>query len=460
MSFAMFLCCLALMSNHAFALYSKSDAVIQIAGSSDFDKKVLKHSGISIVEFYAPWCGHCKNLSPEYKKAAAALKGVARVVAVDATQKPNEPLAGKYGVQGFPTLKIFSQGKATDYQGQRTAQAIVQAVMGKQRSLVNKRMGGSKGSKSKKKKKRKTEQAGGSGGNGYARTGGGSGEFAGAHVYQLDENNFSNTVLSSQDQWLVAFYAPWCGHCKRLSPEWNEAAEQLARQNPHIKLGAVDATASQSLGQEFGVRGYPTIKFFKAGKRKKPQDYQGPREASGIVQYAVDKFVASGFKMEIPQLLSSSQFKESCDRLCIVAVLPALYDGGKKARDGYLKMLQNVAAKNAGPFTFLWLGGGEQPLIEKELSLTFGFPAIVSLSLKRKAYSVMTTAFDESKISHYLQQITAGRGRGIKSHRIEDTAELVKNVKTVTKWDGEDAPAPEPIEEEFSLEDIMGDDEL
>jgi len=74
----------------------------------------LKENKVTMVEFFAPWCGHCKNLAPEYKKLAKALNGIIKIGAVDADQEANKPLAGKYGVQGFPTLKIFVNGKPKD----------------------------------------------------------------------------------------------------------------------------------------------------------------------------------------------------------------------------------------------------------------------------------------------------------------------------------------------------------
>ena len=92
-------------------------------------------------------------------------------------------------------------------------------------------------------------------------------------------------VLGTEELVLVEFFAPWCGHCKSLKPEWEESSTLL---KDTAKLCAVDATADEGLAGEFGVKGYPTIKVWPAGKktRGKLQDYQGPREAAGIVEYA------------------------------------------------------------------------------------------------------------------------------------------------------------------------------
>ncbi|KAF8711247.1 hypothetical protein HU200_029265 [Digitaria exilis] len=95
-----------------------------------FDEAVAKHP-FMVVEFYAPWCGHCKALAPEYEKAAQALsKHDPPIVLakVDANEDKNRPLASKYEVQGFPTLKIFrNQGKnIQEYKGPREAEGIIE----------------------------------------------------------------------------------------------------------------------------------------------------------------------------------------------------------------------------------------------------------------------------------------------------------------------------------------------
>ena len=64
-------------------------------------------------------CGHCKSLAPAYEKVAESLHGIVNVVAVDCDAETNKPTCGQYGVQGFPTLKLFPPGKPPkDYQGE------------------------------------------------------------------------------------------------------------------------------------------------------------------------------------------------------------------------------------------------------------------------------------------------------------------------------------------------------
>ncbi|CAL8464780.1 g4315 [Coccomyxa elongata] len=106
------------------------EIVIALNGEDEFNKAV-KDSEFLLAEFYAPWCGHCKSLAPEYEKAAKTLKenGSKIVLAkIDATLDDNKVLSTKYGVQGFPTLKIFRNGnldKPGDYGGPRDASGIV-----------------------------------------------------------------------------------------------------------------------------------------------------------------------------------------------------------------------------------------------------------------------------------------------------------------------------------------------
>lgn len=120
-------------------------------------------------------------------------------------------------------------------------------------------------------------------------------------VIVLTDSNFDEIVLGSKDIWLVEFYAPWCGHCKKLEPEWNEAATKLKGQ---VKVGKVDATVEKNLAQRFGISGFPTIKVFHYGSKSdsKAEEYQGPREAGGIVSYALDLVEKTDIEPELTEI--------------------------------------------------------------------------------------------------------------------------------------------------------------
>lgn len=133
----------AALALHAQAesMYGKGSSVLQINGM-DYDRVIAKSNYTSIVEFYAPWCGHCKNLKPAYETAAKSLAGIAKVAAVNCDDEMNKPFCGKMGVQGFPTLKLVRPGKkpgkptVEDYQGPRSAKGIVEAVKDKVPNMV------------------------------------------------------------------------------------------------------------------------------------------------------------------------------------------------------------------------------------------------------------------------------------------------------------------------------------
>jgi len=75
-----------------------------------------------------------------------------------------------------------------------------------------------------------------------------------------------------------------CGHCKRLKPEFDKAGDLLKGNDPPISLAKVDCTeAGKDTCNQFSVTGYPTLKIFRNGEVS--QDYNGPREAAGIVKY-------------------------------------------------------------------------------------------------------------------------------------------------------------------------------
>ncbi|CAI4052195.1 hypothetical protein SKDZ_15G4240 [Saccharomyces kudriavzevii ZP591] len=90
--------------------YDSDPQVIELTPKS-FDKAIHNTNYTSLVEFYAPWCGHCKQLSNTFRKAAKKLDGVVQVAAVNCDLSKNKALCAKYGVEGFPTLMVFRPPK-------------------------------------------------------------------------------------------------------------------------------------------------------------------------------------------------------------------------------------------------------------------------------------------------------------------------------------------------------------
>jgi len=89
----------------------------------------LANNKITLIEFYAPWCGHCKNLAPEMKKLGDDLKGMVNIGVVDADSSENKALQTRFNIQGFPTIKIFVNGMPSDYQGGRSTQAMKDKIL-------------------------------------------------------------------------------------------------------------------------------------------------------------------------------------------------------------------------------------------------------------------------------------------------------------------------------------------
>lgn len=425
-------CCLLLSAQ---GLYSSTDDVIELT-PSNFNREVLQSDALWLIEFYAPWCGHCKSLAPEWKKAATALKGVVKVGAVDADQ--HKSLGGQYGIRGFPTIKVFGANKNSpeEYQGGRSSQAIVDGALNALKSLVKDRLSGKSGGYSK--------QSGG----------GGAGGGGGQDVVELTDDNFDKLVLGSDDVWMVEFFAPWCGHCKNLEPEWAAAASTVKDQTKgRVKLGAVDATVHQVLASRYGIRGFPTIKIFRKGED--PEDYQGGRSRGDIVNTALDLFSDNAPPPELVEIINEAALTKTCEdsQLCVIAVLPHILDTGASGRNSYLDVMMKMADKyKKKMWGWLWTEAGAQMDLEASLGIGgFGYPAMAAINTRKMKFALLRGSFSDTGIHDFLRELSVGRG---------STATLgggnLPKIQSVEPWDGKDGQLPE--EEEYDLSDVDLDD--
>lgn len=116
-----------------------------------------------------------------------------------------------------------------------------------------------------------------------------------------------------------------------------------------MKLGALDATVHPSKASQYGIQGYPTIKYFAGGKKDADSvaDYDGGRTAKGIIDWAMEKVAESVPAPDIVQVVDEDSFKDACDQkpLCIVSVLPHILDCQSKCRNDYLEVLRLMGEK-------------------------------------------------------------------------------------------------------------------
>ncbi|KAJ3432711.1 protein disulfide-isomerase c17h9.14c-related [Anaeramoeba flamelloides] len=223
--------------------------------SENFEE--LTEEGPWLIKFFAPWCGHCKRMAPAFEEAAKKLDGEVKVGGVDCTE--NKDICSKFGVRGYPTIKFFYDGKEfTKYSGDRSVDNFVEFSNEKAKEAQEQ-------PKEEEKEEVKEEE-----------------EEEKEYVKELLSENFEE--LTEEGPWLIKFFAPWCGHCKRMAPAFEEAAKKL---DGKVKVGGVDCTENKDICSKFGVRGYPTIKFFYDGKEF--TKYSGDRSVDNFVEFSNEK---------------------------------------------------------------------------------------------------------------------------------------------------------------------------
>ena len=97
--------------------------------------------------------------------------------------------------------------------------------------------------------------------------------------------NYRELVLDNNKDVLVEFYAPWCPHCKTLTPIYDQLAGIYINHSDKITIAKVDATANDVPDD---IQGFPTIKLFKSGQKSEPIEYSGPRTVEDLTKFICD----------------------------------------------------------------------------------------------------------------------------------------------------------------------------
>lgn len=171
-------------------------------------------------------------------------------------------------------------------------------------------------------------------------------------VIKLDADGFQS-FIEANPLVLVEFFAPWCGHCKNLGPEYVKAAAELKEKN--IPLVQVDCDDNKEFCMNMQIPGYPTIKVFKNSDIQNAKDYQGARSADAIVNFMV--------KQSLPVVINAES-KADLDAIIKESRQPVIIDSGVK---GLNKTFHDVANILSDSVTFVQVN--DKSIKNKALSL-------------------------------------------------------------------------------------------
>ncbi|XP_053900334.1 protein disulfide-isomerase A5 isoform X1 [Malaclemys terrapin pileata] len=244
--------------------------VVHVDSEKEFRRLLKKEDRPLLMMFYAPWCGVCKRMMPSYQQAATELKGTYVLAGMNVHSAEFEKIKEEYNVRGYPTICYFEKGKFLfHYENYgATAKDIAEWLQNPQPPQPQ-----------------------------APETPWADEENA---VYHLMDEDFDK-FIKEHSSVLVMFHAPWCGHCKKMKPEYEMAAEMLHGASDHQHgtghtgmeemviaaqtlnasetkvlsqstspgvLAAVDATVNKAVAERFHISGFPTLKYFQDGEEK------------------------------------------------------------------------------------------------------------------------------------------------------------------------------------------------
>ncbi|KAJ1769345.1 hypothetical protein IW140_004582 [Coemansia sp. RSA 1813] len=214
-------------------------------------KKIVDGSKDVLVKFYAPWCGHCKNMAADYELLAQGYEHADDIVIAEVDADKHRDLGTKFGVQGFPTLKFFAKGadveKPEEYKSGRDLDSLSSFVREKTNvaSRIKKPI---------------------------------------SYVTEFNYEKFKSVAHDESKFALVEFFAPWCGHCKNLAPIYAKLAE-VFQNDDSVVIANYDASDDKEIKKEITIPGFPTIIAFPAGKDAEKIEYEGDRSLEDLVAF-------------------------------------------------------------------------------------------------------------------------------------------------------------------------------
>ncbi|KAH8827187.1 thioredoxin-like protein [Flagelloscypha sp. PMI_526] len=223
----------------------------------------INQKGLWFVEHFSPWCGHCKAFAPDWEKlygmvdadvGSEVAKGREEVRLRQVDCAVNGDLCNKNGIAGYPTLIMYRDGAEVEqFKGARD--------MEKLKSFITKHQKVTEAPHISEEAPRRNVNPDGI-------------------SIHLTDKTFWKALEDAGGQAFVKFYAPWCGHCKKMAGAWKGMA---ARMQGKLLVAEVDCEANKSFCTSQNVQGFPTLAMYSGGSKN---EYSGSRKLEGLTDYA------------------------------------------------------------------------------------------------------------------------------------------------------------------------------
>ncbi|KAN0037306.1 hypothetical protein ACTFIV_002647 [Dictyostelium citrinum] len=365
-----------------FGFYTDNSNVINLT-KKNFQQQVLNSQHNWMVEFYAPWCGHCKSLKPEYEKASNNLKGLVKIGAINCDEE--KELCGQYQIQGFPTLKFFStnpktgkKGQPEDYQGARSASEIAKFSLAKLPST---------------------------------------------HIQKVTQDNINKFLTGTSDAKALLFTdkAKTTDLYKALSVDFLKT----------LTLGEARNINKETL-EKYNIEKFPTLLVFTNDDGETFTKFEGKLSHSTIYKFlepfsskkstnnnngnneesttTTEKDPASEKFVEIKD---EKSFEKSCSTgLCIVALFDQSSIDEKESNQRYLELLNTISKDFIGRMKFIWIDVSVHDKIIPQFDLS-GTPNVFVINNSKKRYTPFMGSFTDESLNSFFKSILSGLKKAI-----------------------------------------------
>lgn len=261
---------------------------VAVLHARNFDEFIAAQP-LVLVMFYANWCGHCKEMQPDYTQAAEKLSQMrdlpksVRLAKFDDGDEANRYFGAgspeRYNFTSYPSLVMFHNGMHEPFYGQHGANELAAHVAAVAKGLdieeeVQKSLMKTRPMMYKK-------------------------DVDPTVVLELEPENFDEHVVTNTEEnnrvWIIFYYSDKCPFCKTLKPEYIKASKEVSSQlGDRVRFGVVNSRVFKPIAQRFGVTSYPWVSSVYAGQ--KVEDMAGLGGAESIINWANKIFKQSWTK--------------------------------------------------------------------------------------------------------------------------------------------------------------------